>query len=259
MPSCRCCGSRRSPISSTRTSASGLCGSARCCSARSAALRCLLAIVGVYGVKAYAVARRTREIGIRMALGAHPKDVFKLIMKQGALQTALAVRVGVMLALAIGQVLAGMLFQVSPMDPAALASSASAAARDARACSPASSPRVAHEGQPDDGDSGREIRLVHPRADAGLTNPFADQRAHAAAHGIVVEARAERFGDGVGDRFDVGVALLQRDRERRSLHQAFRRVSCGRADGGQIDRPHGDVLEARSPPCQRCSWSRRAG
>jgi hypothetical protein len=80
----------------------------------------LLAIIGVYGVKAYAVARRTREIGIRMALGAHPKDVFKLIMKQGALQTGLAVSVGVLLALGVGQLLAGVLFQVSPVDPAAL-------------------------------------------------------------------------------------------------------------------------------------------
>ena len=80
----------------------------------------LLAVIGVYGVKAYAVARRTREIGIRMALGAHPHDVFKLVMKQGALQTALAVGVGILLALAVGQVLAGMLFQVSPVDPAAL-------------------------------------------------------------------------------------------------------------------------------------------
>ena len=80
----------------------------------------LLAVVGVYGVKAYAVARRTREIGIRMALGAHPKDVFKLIMKQGALQTALAVTVGILLALAIGRVLGQMLFQVSPADPIVL-------------------------------------------------------------------------------------------------------------------------------------------
>jgi hypothetical protein len=84
----------------------------------------LLAIVGVYGVKAYAVARRTREIGIRMALGAHPSDVFKLIMKQGALQTGVAIAVGVLLALGAGQVLAQMLYQVSPADPLALLTAA---------------------------------------------------------------------------------------------------------------------------------------
>ncbi len=80
----------------------------------------LLAVVGVYGVKAYSVARRTREIGIRMALGAHPSDVFKLIMKQGALQTAFAVGVGSLLSLGAGRVLAQMLYQVSPADPIAL-------------------------------------------------------------------------------------------------------------------------------------------
>jgi predicted permease len=80
----------------------------------------LLAVVGVYGVKAYAVARRTREIGIRMALGAHYSDVFKLIMKQGALQTVFALAVGILLALAVGRVLGQMLYQVSPSDPVAL-------------------------------------------------------------------------------------------------------------------------------------------
>ena len=83
----------------------------------------LLAVVGVYGVKAYAVACRTREIGIRMALGAHRSDVFALIMRQGALQTGLAVAVGLLLSLAAGRVLAQILYQVSPSDPFALVTS----------------------------------------------------------------------------------------------------------------------------------------
>jgi len=82
----------------------------------------LLAVVGVYGVKAYAVACRTREIGIRMALGAHRGDVFGLIMRQGAMQTALALGVGLLLSLAAGRVLAKILYEVSPTDPLALVS-----------------------------------------------------------------------------------------------------------------------------------------
>jgi putative ABC transport system permease protein len=73
-------------------------------------------------VKAYAVACRTREIGIRMALGARKRDVFALIMQQGAMQTALAVGVGLLLSLAVGRVLARILYQVSPTDPLALIS-----------------------------------------------------------------------------------------------------------------------------------------
>src|SRR6478609_8017671 len=80
----------------------------------------MLAVVGVYGVKAYAVACRTREIGIRMALGAHRRDVFALIMRQGAMQTALAVGAGLVLSLAAGRVLAKILYDVSPSDPLAL-------------------------------------------------------------------------------------------------------------------------------------------
>jgi putative ABC transport system permease protein len=86
------------------------------------AIALLLAVVGVYGVKAYAVACRTREIGIRMALGAHRRDVFALIMRQGAMQTALAVGAGLLLSLAAGRVLAKILYQVSPTDPLALVS-----------------------------------------------------------------------------------------------------------------------------------------
>jgi predicted permease len=86
------------------------------------AIALLLAVVGVYGVKAYAVACRTREIGIRMALGAERRDVFALIMRQGVLQTALAVAAGLLLSLGAGQVLAKILYQVSPTDPFALIS-----------------------------------------------------------------------------------------------------------------------------------------
>src|SRR5881398_1772228 len=84
------------------------------------AIALMLAVVGVYGVKAYAVACRTREIGIRMALGAHRRDVFALIMRQGAMQTALAVGAGLLLSLAAGRVLAKILYDVSPSDPLAL-------------------------------------------------------------------------------------------------------------------------------------------
>ena len=66
------------------------------------------------------MACRTREIGIRMALGAHRGDVFGLIMRQGAMQTGLAVAVGLLLALAVGRVLTQILYEVSPNDPFAL-------------------------------------------------------------------------------------------------------------------------------------------
>jgi ABC-type antimicrobial peptide transport system permease subunit len=58
-----------------------------------------------------------------MALGAHRKDVFALIMRQGVLQTSLAVGVGVLISLAAGRVLAGILYDVSPSDPFALITS----------------------------------------------------------------------------------------------------------------------------------------
>jgi putative ABC transport system permease protein len=95
----------------------------------------LLAVVGVYGVKSYAVARRTREIGIRVALGAQPGDVLSLVLTQGALQTVLALAVGAALALATGRILARVLYQVSPADPLALfAASAVLAATALAAC-----------------------------------------------------------------------------------------------------------------------------
>jgi putative ABC transport system permease protein len=88
------------------------------------AVALLLASVGVYGVKAYAVERRTREIGIRIALGANRGDVFALIMKQGAQQTLVALSMGLGLSLLTGTALAAVFFQVKPRDPLVLGLSA---------------------------------------------------------------------------------------------------------------------------------------
>jgi predicted permease len=79
-----------------------------------------LALVGVYGVMAYAVVRRRREIGIRMALGAKPGEVVRMILRQGLIMTLGGAALGFLLALGTGRALSGMLYQVSPMDPAAL-------------------------------------------------------------------------------------------------------------------------------------------
>ncbi len=80
-------------------------------------LALLLAVVGLYGVKAYAVSRRTREIGIRMALGAEPGNVRGMIMREGLVMTATGGGLGLLLALGLGRLCAGMLYEVSPMDP----------------------------------------------------------------------------------------------------------------------------------------------
>jgi predicted permease len=82
-------------------------------------LALVLAIVGVYGVKAYSVARRTREIGIRMALGARPNGVQWMIIREGIVMLAGGVVIGLLLAVAAGKLLSGMLYQVGALDPIA--------------------------------------------------------------------------------------------------------------------------------------------
>jgi predicted permease len=77
-----------------------------------------LGAVGVYGVVAYAVARRTREIGVRMALGARASDVLAMVLREGGALTAIGVALGSAGALATSRVLAGFLFGVTPKDPA---------------------------------------------------------------------------------------------------------------------------------------------
>jgi len=78
----------------------------------------LLAAIGLYGVLAYSVARRTREIGIRMALGAQIADVMRLIVGHGLVLVAVGGVIGITVALATGRVLRAYLFGVTSADPA---------------------------------------------------------------------------------------------------------------------------------------------
>ena len=77
----------------------------------------VLAVIGLYGVKAYTVAQRTRELGIRVALGADSADTLKLILSEGLSVSLVGITVGMVLALALGRVLAGVLYEVSAFDP----------------------------------------------------------------------------------------------------------------------------------------------
>jgi putative ABC transport system permease protein len=77
----------------------------------------VLAAVGLYGVMAFNVSRRTREMGVRMALGAQPADVVRLIVRQGMIQLAAGLLLGVGLAYLLGRLLKIILFEVSAVDP----------------------------------------------------------------------------------------------------------------------------------------------
>jgi predicted permease len=76
-----------------------------------------LAVIGLYGVMAYTVAQRTRELGIRMALGADSAATVKLVISRGLLVTGVGIGAGMVLALAVGRVLAGILYEVGAFDP----------------------------------------------------------------------------------------------------------------------------------------------
>ena len=85
-----------------------------------AAVAVLVAAVGLYGVIAYGVSQRRQEIGIRLALGARPRDVVRMVVRQGASLAAAGIAVGVAAALAGSRLIAGMLFGVRAGDPAVL-------------------------------------------------------------------------------------------------------------------------------------------
>jgi putative ABC transport system permease protein len=84
-------------------------------------LALLLAAIGVYGVMSWSVAQRTREIGIRMALGAETRDVLRLVLRQAMRLVLLGAVIGVAASIAVTQAMKSMLFGLSPTDPATYA------------------------------------------------------------------------------------------------------------------------------------------
>jgi len=81
-----------------------------------AGLALTLAIIGIYGVMSYAVAQRTQEIGIRMALGAQYHDVLKLVMGHGVILVMFGIGLGLVCGLTLTRVMASLLFEVKPTD-----------------------------------------------------------------------------------------------------------------------------------------------
>ncbi|HET9949120.1 MAG TPA: FtsX-like permease family protein, partial [Longimicrobiales bacterium] len=86
-----------------------------------AAVALLLAAVGTYGVMAHSVAERTREIGIRMAMGARPASVRTLVLGEGAVLAATGLALGLAGAFALSRLLAAQLYEVGATDPATFA------------------------------------------------------------------------------------------------------------------------------------------
>ena len=80
-------------------------------------LALLLASIGLYGVMSFAVSRRTREMGIRVALGARPGDVFRLVLRQGMMLVVVGLVLGLVVAAIVTRLLASFLYGVSTTDP----------------------------------------------------------------------------------------------------------------------------------------------
>jgi putative ABC transport system permease protein len=89
-----------------------------------AAMAVFLAALGIFGVLSYSVVQRSREIGIRVALGAHPSDVLRMVLGHAAALSLVGVLAGLAGALALSRAIGSLLFELSPTDPLTLGSMA---------------------------------------------------------------------------------------------------------------------------------------
>jgi predicted permease len=87
-----------------------------------------VAVVGLYGVRSYLVSRRTREFGVRMAVGASPADVLRMVVREAVATTSAGLAIGLGLGVLLGWGLSAVIYQVSPFDPITLAAAAGALA-----------------------------------------------------------------------------------------------------------------------------------
>jgi putative ABC transport system permease protein len=83
-----------------------------------AALGLMVAVMGIYGIQSYSVVQRSREVGVRMAMGARPRDVLRLVLRQGVRLSLVGLVVGLVGALGLTRFLASLLFEIAPTDPA---------------------------------------------------------------------------------------------------------------------------------------------
>ncbi|MHC4072511.1 MAG: FtsX-like permease family protein, partial [Planctomycetota bacterium] len=84
----------------------------------------VLSCIGLYGLMAYNVTRRTHEIGIRMALGARPRDVAWSILREAIVLAGVGIALGILIALALARILGSVVFGIAPYDPATMMASA---------------------------------------------------------------------------------------------------------------------------------------
>jgi putative ABC transport system permease protein len=83
-----------------------------------------VAVIGLYGVRSYLVSRRTREFGVRMAIGASPLDVLRLVVRESIATTTVGLTIGLGLGILLGWGLSAVIYQISPFDPITLGGSA---------------------------------------------------------------------------------------------------------------------------------------